>query len=297
MWDEFPDWQATYGFVVRRSPYTGPSALHVDHGTGGPARAVVRFQARSEFKPDDSATQPVTRGGCWSWLLPKSPAPTAAQQVYFTSFLWYDSNGKTHQCTRQKLCTAFRRLVADWQELFTLGCAVYSAWEEPFLDEMENPLPEACEEVLARENELYSRIKPTAKEWGRLAIKMFWEAELFAQHLSFFCEMEDTGQLPDAFKPYLGEIGRHFGGHFADRIRLRRRGNRIDDWALRMAHMVNERVEEDWPRRLRIVEMRSTLKRMATEILEAKGYIGEKVFEKHHTALKGRRHRIPPPKE
>lgn len=320
MWAEFPDWQATYGFAMRRSPCTGTS-LHVDHSTSGPACAVARFQVESESPtpttatvqnaaPVQSPTAPKSRSGRWTQLFRRRPPPQPpkTQQVsvarfvprpiHFTSFFWYDGSGKTHECTREELCLAFRRLVADWQELFSLGCAVYSAWEEPFLDSATmEPLPEDCEEVLARENELFRRIKSPAKQWHVLGLQMFWEAELFAQHLSFLCELEDSGQLPGAFMSYPHKFGQDFGDYFTERVRLLRRGNRVDNWALCLANIVNRRAESDWPRVSRVAAMRTILQQLGKDILVAKGHTDEKEFEQHHAAVIGTRHRMPPQEE
>lgn len=289
MWDEFPDWRGTYGFAVRRSPYTGSSELHVDRNTGGAARGVVRYQSGPEPPP----LLPPQRGvrGLLSRLLRwRAPRP---HPVYFTSFLWYDRQGCTHECTREELCTAFRRLVADWQELFTLACAVWSAWGAAFLDAEKQPLACGSDEALRRENELYSRIEPSIQRWSKFGTRLWYEADLFAQHLSDFTWLEWEKTAPRAFSHYPGTIGHDLGQHFSDKVRMWYLNGQTDDWVLRYAQLINRHEAGEWARLHGINTMKELLVQLRTDVLNAKGYAGEKEGERHLDAVTGRRHPFP----
>lgn len=282
-WDEFPDWYATYGFAVRRSPYTGPRTLHVDRGTCGPARGVVRYQSGPEPPPPAP-----TEGGFLSRLL-RWRSPT--RQVYFTSFIWYDAHGNTHECTREELCRAFRRLVGDWQELFTLACSVWSAWGAPYLESDGEALLANSDEALERENKLYCVIWPDVKRWREFGTRLWWEAEFFAQYLNYFIKLECAGEMPFAFRRYPGRIDCNLKTRFSDAVRMWNKDNQIDDWAFRMAKIVNQ-YESSWDQLHGVHGMRAVLVKARTDILNAKGY-GAKEGAKHLSAVTGVRH-VPP---
>lgn len=283
-WDTFPNWHSAYSFGERPSPYTGPSVLYID-SSPCLTRGVVRYQADPEAPP------PAPLPGVLSRLFGRRWTPS--HPIYFTSFIWYDKGGYTCECTREELCRAFHRLVGDWQELFTLACAAWSAWEAPFLTYWGQELDVNCPQVRGRKNQLYHQIIRDAKRWSACATELWREVELFAQYLSRFARMESSGEMPHAFSRYPGKVGCKLSARFSRPVRMKKT-NDIDDWVFRFTKIINQ-YESSWDKLHGIHSMKAVLVKIRTDILNAKGY-GPREGAKHLNAVTGVRH-VPPPPE
>lgn len=254
-WVEFPDWRSRYEFVVKTSSYppTAPCYTHVERAPQGPLSQVVSYQASREAAPKRKLLG-------WG-----RPSP-----LFFTEFFYKDEHGQDHQTTREDLCAAYRKLVGNWQDMFTLAQAVHRAWDFAlFTDGRETREPTEAE-TLALEGQFFSRLSETATQWMRVGMRMFWEAEFIGQHLAFLSDMEDRGQLPGPFTRFPGAVNDGTASpRFDYRVRLWRKGRQIDDYALRAAPLILQHGED-----AQVSAIRTQFETLLVEILTAKGYDG-----------------------
>lgn len=275
-WEKYPDWKGKFGFTMAKCPETEETRLHVDSGgKNAPRRAVVRYRI-----------SPSVEGNLIQLRRKLSTDP-----VFFTSFVYYDQKGRTCEISRTELVTAFYALVDQWQTLFDLACAVHAVWNDtPWLDEKGAPLLPNSEETIQLDNELLPQVQLVARHWAQLSVRLYREAEYFSQYLQYFLRLERKGKMPAAFSRYPGVISKSLDDKFQRKRKIKVKHGQIDDWAFRMARVVNDGLQDHWPRVQSVRDNTSWLTNTLLRILEVKGYDAEEEVKKYYPPLNKDRH-------
>lgn len=264
-WAEFPDWPARYDFVVKQPPSSTAVQDHI-------ARADGRLSLVARY-----LTVPPVKTGWADFRRSFRPPP-----VFFTTFGWRDSENNEKTCSREELCAGFRTLVAGYQELYALACALYTVWDlVPFVNAEGAPRTPTTEEQMNLERTYYPQVMRAATAWQEIRFKLYWEADYMAQYLAYLSDLEDAGKLPAVFRAYPRgvtekSVDRLFDG---ERVCMFMGRDRMDDFPFQMLSVIESRRKgEHWH------TMKRLLEELLVPILDCKGYNGEQEVKKLYPA-------------